>query len=205
MIRDPILITVPIEELRPTQITVGFHEVAEKRRHWAALPEAKRSAFLASHMVPVLLGPKGRRYVTDHHHLVLALHREGAKEVAVTVIKDLSMLDKSAFWVFIDNRALCHPYNGEGVRVDFADIPKSIDGLVDDPFRSLAGGLRRAGGYAKETTPFAEFLWADFLRRHIKRKTVETDYGAAVVEALSLAKSPAAKFLPGWCGASADD
>ena len=27
--------------------------------------------------------------------------------------------------------------------------------LVDDPFRSLAGELRRAGGYAKNTTPNA--------------------------------------------------
>ena len=205
MVRDPSLVSVPIEELRPTQITVGFLEVAEKRRHWASLPEEKREHFIASHMVPVLLGPKGRRYVTDHHHLVLALHREGAKRVAVTVIKDLSTLDKDAFWVFVDNRALCHPYNDQGVRVDFKDIPKSIDGLVDDPFRSLAGALRRAGGYAKDTTPFAEFLWADFLRRRIKRKAVEADFGAAVVDALSLAKSSAAKFLPGWCGASSDD
>jgi hypothetical protein len=205
MVRDPVLITVPIEELRPTQITVGFHEVNEKRRHWSSLPEEKRTRFVASHMVPVLLGPKGHRYVTDHHHLVLALHREGAKDVAVTVIKDLSMLDKSAFWVFIDNRALCHPYNAEGKRVDFANIPKTIDGLIDDPFRSLAGALRRNGGYAKDTTPFSEFLWADFLRRRIKPKAVENDFAAATVEALSLAKSPAAKFLPGWCGASVDD
>jgi hypothetical protein len=205
MVRDPVLITVPIKELRPTQITVGFHEVAEKRRHWSSLPDEKREHFVASHMVPVLLGPKGQRYVTDHHHLVLALHREGAKNVAVTVIKDLSTLDKSAFWVFIDNRALCHPYNAEGKRVDFSNIPKTIDGLIDDPFRSLAGALRRNGGYAKDTTPFSEFLWADFLRRRIKLKTVLNDFAAATVEALSLAKSPAAKFLPGWCGASADD
>src|SRR5436305_4773273 len=30
----------------------------------------------------------------------------------------------------------------------------------DDPYRSLAGEVRRAGGYAKEATPFSEFLWA---------------------------------------------
>jgi hypothetical protein len=49
-------------------------------------------------------------------------------------------------------------------------IPKSIKGLDDDPFRSLAGELRSAGGFAKDTTPFSEFLWADFLRRRISRK-----------------------------------
>jgi hypothetical protein len=48
--------------------------------------------------------------------------------------------------------------------------------LIDDPFRSLAGELRRAGGFAKDTTPFSEFLWADFLRRRVKRKTVETQH-----------------------------
>ena len=52
------------------------------------------------------------------------------------------------------------------------DIPKSIDALIDDPFRSLAGGLRRVGGFAKDTTPFSEFLWADFLRRGRVEKTI---------------------------------
>jgi hypothetical protein len=28
--------------------------------------------------------------------------------------------------------------------------------LQDDPFRSLAGELRRAGGFAKDTTPYSE-------------------------------------------------
>jgi hypothetical protein len=42
------------------------------------------------------------------------------------------------------------------------DLPKTVAGLIDDPFRSLAGELRRAGGFAKDTTPFSEFLWADF-------------------------------------------
>src|SRR3974377_1798791 len=41
---------------------------------------------------------------------------------------------------------------------------------MDDPFRSLAGELRRAGGFAKDTTPFSEFLWPDFLRRQMSRK-----------------------------------
>jgi hypothetical protein len=36
------------------------------------------------------------------------------------------------------------------------DIPKSVSALVDDPFRSLAGELRRVGGFAKDTTPEAE-------------------------------------------------
>ena len=48
-----------------------------------------------------------------------------------------------------------------------------MDQLKDDPFRSLAGALRRAGGFAKDTRPFSEFLWADFLRRRMDRRTVD--------------------------------
>jgi len=74
--------------------------------------------------------------------------------------------------------------------------------LKDDPFRSLAGELRRAGGFAKDTTPFSEFLWADFLRRHLERRRVKQDFSAAVRQAMKLAKSQDAHYLPGWCGPS---
>ena len=198
--REPLLNTVAIADLRPTQITVGLHEVAEKRREWAALSDAERPSFLSRHMIPVLLGPKARPYVLDHHHLVRALHEEGCETVQVTITADLSVLDRDGFWVFTDNRGWCHPYDGDGRRVDFDQIPKHIGDLADDPFRSLAGSLRRVGGFAKETVPFAEFMWADALRRRIERKTVETAFAAALTAALTYAKSHEAKYLPGWCG-----
>ncbi len=56
-------------------------------------------------------------------------------------------------------------------------FPSSIGKLVDDPYRSLAGNLRHVGGYAKDMTLFSEFLWADFLRQRIKRKSIEKDFG----------------------------
>jgi hypothetical protein len=140
----------------------------------------------------------------DHHHLSRALHDEGEHEIAVTVIANLSRLNKEAFWVFLDNRSWMHPYDDEGRRRGYEDIPNTIADLVDDPFRSLAGKLRRSGGYAKDTTPFSEFLWADFLRRRIKQKRVEADFAEALDEALRLAKSADADFLPGWCGPVVD-
>ena len=98
-----------------------------------------------------------------------------------------------------------HPFDDKGVRRSHADIPKSVSELIDDPFRSLAGELRRAGGYAKDTTPFSEFLWADFLRRRMKRKAVEDNFSHAIEKALQLAKSADANYLPGWCGPIPDD
>lgn len=58
--QEPMLNTVAITDLRPTQITVGFREVAEKRRGWGQIPDDRRPAFLARHVIPVLLGPKTR-------------------------------------------------------------------------------------------------------------------------------------------------
>ena len=199
-VREPILTPVPIERLRPTQITVGMHEVREKRRHLKAHAPKKIGKFLGDHMIPVILGPKARHYVVDHHHLSLALHLEGIEEVLVTVMADLSALEPEAFWVTMDLHNWVHPYDASGRRRDFAAIPKSVANLKDDPFRSLAGEVRRAGGYAKDTTPFSEFLWADFLRRRIKRSRVEDDFSAALRRALKLAKTPDAHYLPGWCG-----
>ena len=98
-----------------------------------------------------------------------------------------------------------HPFDARGERRDYADLPKSVSGLVDDPFRSLAGALRRAGGYSKETTPFSEFLWADFLRRRMKRKQVDDDFAGALRKARFLAKSRDADYLPGWCGPARDN
>ena len=205
MVREPILTTVDVADLRPTQITIGMREVMAKREHWRETGGKKAGKFLGKHMIPVILGPKKRHYVIDHHHLALALHEEGVKDVAVTVISNLSALDTDEFWTVMDNHRWMYPFNAEGKRCHYTDIPKRVTGLADDPFRSLSGELRRAGGFAKDTTPFSEFLWADFLRRRIKRKTVDRDFDRALEQAIQLAKSKNANYLPGWCGPSPED
>jgi hypothetical protein len=199
-VREPLLHPVPIEDLRPTQITVGMREVEEKRQRWREYKGEKKREFLGKHMIPVILGPKQRPYVIDHHHLARALLDEGEKHVLVTVVADLRALEPDAFWVVLDHRGWVHPYDEDGQRRGFRAIPKSVGDLLDDPFRSLAGELRRAGGFAKETTPFSEFLWADFLRRRMNRKAVQKDFAKAMEKALALAKSQEAHYLPGWCG-----
>ncbi|TXN46448.1 ParB-like protein [Methylobacterium sp. WL7] len=201
-IREPLLKPIPIADLRPTQMTVGYREVEEKRRRWRSYDGDKKKAFLGAHMIPTVLGPKKRHYVVDHHHLSRALQEEGVESVLVTVLADLHHLKKDAFWTVCDHKSWVYPYDAAGVRQDFKAIPKAIGDLVDDPFRSLAGELRRAGGFAKDTTPFSEFLWADFLRRNIKEKRIEADFSEALEKAMALAKSKDAGYLPGWCGPS---
>src|SRR5271169_6324543 len=204
MIREPIFIATPIKELRPTQITVGMREVEAKRREWRERHGAKAGRFLGTHMIPVVLGPKERRYVTDHHHLARALLDEGVTEVATSVVLDLSRVDPDGFWIALDNLSLMHPFDAKGRRQKYGKIPTAVSDLVDDPFRSLAGELRRAGGFAKDTTPFSEFLWADFLRRKISTKVVDDNFAKAMEKSLALARSHDAIYLPGWCGPAED-
>jgi hypothetical protein len=205
IIREPLLNAVPIQDLRPTQITLGMREVEFRRKHWRSKGRKKETEYLGKHMIPVVQGPKDRHYIIDHHHLVRALHEEGVKDLLVTVLADLRALDTESFWFVLDNRGWMHPFDERGRRRGYDAIPKSVAKMVDDPFRSLAGELRRIGGFAKDTTPFSEFLWADFLRRRLERQTVEANFERALKFALKMAKSKDASYLPGWVGQVADD
>jgi hypothetical protein len=126
------------------------------------------------------------------------LHKEEVEKAFVMINADLSMLEERAFWIFLDNRGWIHPFDASGERQGYSQIPAKIGELQDDPYRSLASELRRRGGYAKDNTPFSEFLWADFLRGQISID----NFDRAVQEALDVVRSKGARYLPGWCGPS---
>jgi len=187
-------------DLHPTQMTAGFAEVVLKRREWAALSKKDRKELLASHWFPAVLGPRGRSFIVDHHHLGLALLEEGVERVKLMVLEDLSYLAPTIFWRVMEQRNWVHPFDANGKRQPYTAIPARITDLSDDPHRSLAGLLRSAGGFAKDASPFAEFLWADYLREHISRGQIRKAIDVALREAQGLAKSPLARYLPGWSG-----
>jgi hypothetical protein len=198
-VSEPVLHSTAILELRPTQMTLGMREVLRKRNSWSERDPAGLEKFLASHMAPVILGPGGRKYLTDHHHLVRALHDAGIGSVLAHVLADLHKLDFAAFWNIMDYHGWTHPFDAKGRRCDYDELPETIEDMADDPYRSLAGELRYIGGYAKATAPFSEFVWADFLRSRIKPKAVKKDFSAALAVSLELAKSDEASYLPGFC------
>src|SRR5258708_6628941 len=114
--REPILQPVSILSLRPTQMTVGMREVKEKRKrlreYWKEHKSKKKQGeFLGKHMIPVVLGPDKDRYVVDHHHLACALHGEGIEDILVTIIGDLTMVERDAFWGVMDNKRWLYPYD----------------------------------------------------------------------------------------------
>lgn len=195
--RTPKLEVASIVDLHPTQITVGMREVARKRDLWrrggATSLDSQQGPVL-----PIVRGPFGRPYLIDRHHLARALVEEGVAHVFTTPVADFGTLGGDDFWRACKKRGWCHPHDGEGRHRLFTSIPTLIFDLTDDPFRSLAGALRRAGGFNKQDVPFSEFAWADFLRTRISGAHLTTDFGAAVEEARLLALSEEARGLPGW-------
>ncbi len=196
----PKIIRTRLDKLRPTQMTVGLAEVKQKRRDWGKVAKGDRAAYLDNHAFPAVRGPGQRYFITDHHHLGRALLEEEVETIVVSVTRDLSNLAPDEFWVVLDHLQLVHPYDAEGVRRPFADMPRKLPKLTDDPYRSLSAEVRRAGGYAKETAPFSEFLWADYFRRRLPATLLSESPKAALAQALDLSHRPAAEHLPGWSG-----
>jgi hypothetical protein len=79
-------------------------------------------------------------------------------------------------------------------------MPQRLAQLKDDPYRSLAGLVRNAGGFAKEQSPFVEFLWADYFRPRVSARLINQDRGRATRTGVRLAKAQEARYLPGWSG-----
>jgi hypothetical protein len=187
-----------IKSLRPTQLTVGLLEVEAKRKRLAALSPQDQNEFLQDHPMPVVIGPGKELFITDHHHLARAAFDLRIQQACFEVDEDLSSMTQDKFWVEMDKQSWVHPLDHNGVRHRYEAIPKTLDRLVDDVYRSVAGFVRDAGGYDKTHTAFAEFIWADFFRRNIPVEDVTEDFKGAVKRGIALARSPLARRIPGF-------
>ena len=196
--RNVALVRAKLAQLRPTQFSVGYAEVRLKAAEWKKLGKKQRQQALESHVFPAVLGLDDVYYIVDHHHLGIALIEQDMKEVWVTKLDDMSWLEPTTFWRTMEFRSWTHPYDHRGRRRDYAEMPQKLTKMQDDPYRSLAGLVRLAGGYAKDLAPFSEFLWADFFRPRVAARLIAEEQRRAVRTGVKLARSKAARYLPGW-------
>jgi Putative ParB-like nuclease len=54
--------------------------------------------------------------------------------------------------------------NESGVDIEASQLPRTLEAMADDPYRSLAWFVRQKGGFCKSPKEFAEFDWADRFR-----------------------------------------
>ena len=193
---------VEIHRLRPTQITIGLIEVRDKRAKLEALKKHQQRELLEAHPIPAVWGPDEKLYITDHHHLARAASEAGADTGFFWIEGDFSSVPPGQFWPRMRQAQWSHPIDQHGNLCPCTDIPPKLEELRDDPYRSLAGYVRSAGGYGKTPTAFAEFLWADFFRSRLVIGPTRADFDRCVTAALRLAASPAAAHLPGYKEAS---
>lgn len=190
-------ISVKIKHLHPTQLSVGYEEVDKKVKKMKKLSDKELDEFIYEHIVPIILGPNNIMYIIDHHHFCLAAHILDINKVYGKIVKDLSSHEE--FWDHMNEKKYIWLYDTNGNNINILDflslLPNSIKDLKDDPYRSLAGIVRKEGGYTKDITPFSEFHWANFYRSkipHIKFTKETIEY------AIYLSTIDEAKKLPGF-------
>jgi hypothetical protein len=178
-----------IDQLRPTQMTHGMREVSEKTEKYKALSGHELEMAIAERPIPVVYGPNGAPFAIDHHHVAAALWRANVKSVPFVLVRDLSFLPQADFWQTMENNRWTYPYDAEGRRRPFSEMPEHVWELADDEFRSLAASVRDAGGYEKTSVPLEEFRWADLFRCSLPRRNSDDEFESLVKKAIKLAKS----------------
>lgn len=199
--------TTTVKKLRPTQFAVGMREVREKKAKIEEMDARELDKYLEKHPIPIVIAPDGGFYLTDHHHLARALadadtkETNEDKEVYAEVERNWSDKDTARFWEKMEEHHFVYLYDekGDGPKSHTA-LPRTVKGLKDDPYRSLAAEVREEGGFEKSDEPFAEFRWANYFRKHVTIGAGEAGWRKAVKDALGWAKRPAAKNLPGFTG-----
>lgn len=188
--------TVGLSALRPTQMAVGYEAVRAKRSKWRALSAEGKRDFLESHPFPVVYGPGAQYYIVDGHHMALALLQEAVDAVSIRKIDDLSKLAADQFFVALQKRGLVCP---SGTPRTLSDLPRALEDLADDPFRSLVARLREDCGCPKDPSPFAEFRWADFLRTRLNHNLYQCDPAIAIKTAKKLIQETWCKYPCAEC------
>ena len=189
-------------DLRPCQFVLGMKEVENKIQKMELMNKAELAKYARDHVIPVVKGPAGELYVIDHHHYARACWELGYDEAIVEPIADLSGLPNATFWNEMVQRGwvYLHDQFGLGPHSPSA-LPADIRCLADDPYRSLAWTVIDEGGIKKVKIPFFEFQWAAFFRLNLDLCLhSKSDFKLARRKALKLARSKAAKRLPGFVG-----
>ena len=193
---------VLISSLLPTQGAIGLHQVTAKANKLRKMKHKEQKRYLAARPVPVVLDRDRRTYLIDRHHLCAACQRSEIHKVYIIVVADFSdSKSDGEFWTRMRKAhyTLLHGARGENITPE--NLPLSIHELPDDPYRSLAGLVRRMKAIQKVDIPFSEFMWADFFRKHLEINVVKDMLRHAnVASAVDIACSDLARNIPGYIG-----
>jgi len=206
--------TCDLTKLRPLQGAVGMKQVIYMENRIADQPKHARRK-LEEDPIKVVAGVGGQLFIIDHHHTAeawLGAKTEWGANALCKIVNSEKGLPpefktEDEFWSALKAAALIRLKNESGVDIDASQLPKTLDAMADDPYRTLAWLVRQRGGFCKSSMEFAEFAWADWFRS--KSPTLEiqnlpsnpNDENATVDEAVEMARSSEAESLPGYSAA----
>jgi hypothetical protein len=190
--------SILIDDLRPTQLTLGLEDVARRAKKMALLRASELNVLLKKKSIPYVVGPKKEIYIVDHHHLCRALWIIDKKKALLgEELADWSDLDNKQFWKKMDSSGYCWAIDSHGHRRPYSAIPKHIRELTDNVWRSLARAVR-GRAFTNQDTPFQEFIWGDYFRTFMSERLIKQDFELAQKVATSISHLKEAEDLPGF-------
>ncbi|MES1168459.1 MAG: ParB/Srx family N-terminal domain-containing protein, partial [Oleiharenicola lentus] len=163
--------TLDARQLHPTQFAHGWREVVAKQKLLDSKSAAEVTAYLKDKDVPVVIGPGGVPYMTDGHHTLRSLIESKAADKTAYghILANWSGLDPAEFWTRMQANRYVYLKDAGGRDQPPSALPGSLLAMQRDPWRGLAWGVMKAGGFdEKKGVFFQEFLWADYFRDKIK-------------------------------------
>lgn len=194
--------TIDARELHPTQFALGWREVVYKRKLIEEKTPAKAVVYLKEKDVPIVIGPGGVPYMADGHHTMRALIESSRADKTAYghIHANWSALPVEEFWARMQAENCAYLKDGAGRPAPASALPGKLTDLQRDPWRGLAWGVMKAGGFdEKKGVFFQEFRWGDYFRDKVSWDDADdAAFARAVREACALAHEPAAAHLPGY-------
>jgi hypothetical protein len=195
------------DQIHPTQFVLGKLSIISKTSKIEKMDaKGKIEQYLKKKSAPAIIGPDGLYYIIDRHHTSYSILNSKIqnryKKLYLKVIQNWSNLSYSEF----AKKMVAYKYvwlrDENHIVRKFSELPKHINNLEDDPYRSLAWLVRENGGFEKKDFSFQEFYWAMFFKTQgIKLSSSDEQAVKAVLkQAVRLAKSSKASHLPGFKG-----
>jgi hypothetical protein len=196
--------TCDLNRLHPLQGAIGMGEVRDKAAKIAKKPNKERKD-LKEDPIKVVRGPNNQLFVTDHHHGASAWLMSGETTGICRIEKGPASTDPNTFWIQLTALHKVRLADRDGKPITPDALPKTLAALPDDPYRTLAWMVRKKDGFCRalmNQKEFAEFIWADWLRKQPKlpAATVASSPQNVLPDAMKLVEGPDAATLPGYRG-----
>ena len=197
------LFEVKVNDLQPTQMCVGLTEVWSRQQDFHDQSPKDRLRYLRGKPVPLVRNRLGQLWMVDRHHRLRALLELDRSVTSFGyVIAELESESRESALEALQKRGWLYLFDGRGNGPKPAtELPHTLLGLQDDPYRSLVWKLKKEGLIKPQPLiPYHEFRWGSWLRTRPLPPFSSARLEPALPAARCFARSAAARHLAGWRG-----